>query len=90
MEQEVRLYRKFVDIEILPSYFLEVSPFTSYDFFRLLEGSRLRNFICDVPMEIYPTLVKLFYAKLIFTNGIITYEVNKHPTPLSLEEFVEI
>lgn len=90
MEKEVKLYREYDDIEILPSYFLEVCVLISCEFFRMLEEARMRNFIYDVLMEIYPILVRIFFANLKFSNGIITHEVKKYPISLSLEEFAEI
>lgn len=41
-------------------------------------------------LNIYPTLVNMFYANLIYANGVITSEVKKHQISLSLEDFVEI
>ncbi|CAI8616071.1 unnamed protein product [Vicia faba] len=89
MEKEAKFYREFVDIEVMPSYFFKVSVFRSREFFRLFEGARLKSFIYDVEMEIYPTLVIMLYANLILDNGIITYGVKKHQISMSLEEFSE-
>lgn len=90
MEKEVKFYREFANIEILPSYFLEVCVLISCEFFRMLEEARIRNFIYDVLMEIYPILVRMFYANLKFSYGVITHEVKKYSISLSLEEFAEI
>lgn len=49
-----------------------------------------KNFICDVPMNIYPTLVWIFYTNLIFSNDIITSKVKKHSISLYLKEFIKI
>lgn len=38
----------------------------------------------------YPTIVKMFYANLIYANGVISSEVKKHQISMSLEKFVEI
>lgn len=38
----------------------------------------------------YPTIVKMFYANLIYANGVISLEVKKHLISMSLEKFVEI
>lgn len=35
-------------------------------------------------------MVKLFYANLFYTDGVINSEVLKHPTTLSLEDFAQI
>lgn len=56
----------------------------------MLEGARLKNFIYDVLMEIYPTLVKMFYSNLRYVNEVITFEVKKHLFSLFLKKFAEI
>lgn len=75
IEQEVKFYREYAGLEILSSFFLEENVFKSYEFFRILKGSRLENFTYEAPMEIYPTLVRMFYANIRYAHGFITYKV---------------
>lgn len=59
------------------------------NFVKAFTVAGLRNFIFEVPHERFPTLVRMFYAKLKYTYGTLGYRVKKYPIQLSLKEFAQ-
>lgn len=57
---------------------------------KALNFSDLRNIVFEKPQERYPDLIRMFYANFTYKDGIIGYEVKKHPITQSLEDFAQV
>lgn len=64
--------------------------FKECNFVEVSNEVSLMNFVLEVLEEIFPQLVRFFYANLIYSNGVLSSKVKKHPIWLSVEEFAQV
>lgn len=64
--------------------------FQECEFFKIFEELNLTTCICSHLKKVYPSLVKILFLNLYFTNGIIYSEVRKCKISLLLDDFADI
>lgn len=77
-------------IERTMSRSLDEKLFKKCNFIEAFLMVNLRNFVFEVPQEIFPSLVRLFYFNRKYSNGFLSSEVKKHPIQISLEEYTQV
>lgn len=75
---------------LLDSHYLNDKFFKNYGLVQDFMMELLKNFICKIPKEIFPTLVILFYGNLNYVYVVLISEVMKHHIRSTLEEFILI
>lgn len=69
---------------------MDEKTFKYYGFAQDFAEVGLKGFILEEHREIFPTLVRMFYTKLNYIDGVLISEVKKHQIWLTLEEFANI
>lgn len=75
---------------VLGIHILDSKIFQGCESFKNLEESNLNKFIYNPLRKVYPSLIKMFYSNLYFTDGIIYSKVRKHEISLTLEEIAKV
>lgn len=75
--QETNYNLYYSDKELFTSHHLDEDLFKDWSIMEAFNFVGLRNFVFAKLNEIYPNLVRKFYANLTYTNGIVNSEIKK-------------
>lgn len=88
-QQEGRFFQEFASKTVFVIHILDVGVFQKYEFFKVFEDLKLRTFFCSPSRMVYPSLVKMFFFNIYFTDGIVFSEIRKNKIHLPLKDFVK-
>lgn len=91
-EQEINFKLKcyYANRDIFESHYLDEQLFKDYNFVQDFIEYGLPNLVFEIPQEISPTLVRLFYADLKYVGGILRSKFKKYQIHLTLKELTHI
>lgn len=80
----------YANRDIFESHYLDEQLFKDYNFVQDFIEYGLPNLVFEIPQEISPTLVRLFYADLKYVGGILRSKVKKYQIHLTPKELTQI